>query len=434
MAHRPSGGHWLAAVIAVLAFFGIASSAQAFIYWGNTGSTIGRANPDGSGANQSFITGANQPCGVAVDASHLFWANDADGTFGRANLDGSGTIQNLFSGADNPCGLAVDASHIYWSNTAPSGSLGRANLDGSSPDQGFIGSLSYPCGVAVDSRYIYWVNRDASSIGRANLDGSSPTVNFITTGAVEPCGVAVDAGHVYWTDLGGTTIGRANIDGGSPNGSFITGASRPCGVAVDANSVYWANSNVGTIGRANLDGSGVNQSIVSGANIPCFVAADVPPPPPPPPVVPTVLAITDLHVAPGAFPAARQGASIVRRHRRSTGATVSYKDSQAATARLTLFRVRSGVKRNGKCVAAPRPRHKHHRTTRGAARRQAKRCVRYVRAGSFSHADASGPNSFHFTGRVGGHSLQPGRYRLRAVPVLGAQTGGSDTSGFRIKP
>jgi hypothetical protein len=80
------------------------------------------------------------------------------------------------------------------------------------------------------------------------------------------------------------------------------------------------------------------------------------------------------------------------------------------------------------CARGPNP------ETKGAVRRQAKRCVRYVRAGSFSHADASGPNSFHFTGRVGGHSLQPGRYRLRAVPVLGAQTGSSDTSGFRIKP
>ena len=41
----------------------------AHIYWTNSGinATLGRANLDGSGANQVFITGATGPCGVAVD-------------------------------------------------------------------------------------------------------------------------------------------------------------------------------------------------------------------------------------------------------------------------------------------------------------------------------------------------------------------------------
>ena len=162
----------LAGVLASLAFFALASSANAFVYWANTGSTIGRANSEGTGVNENFITGANSPCGVAVDASHLFWTNDALGTvgagsIGRSNLDGSGVTQNLVTGGDNPCGVAVDASHIYWTNNDGPGSIGRANLDGGSPDQNFIGPLTFPCGVAVDSHYIYWANRDAGTIGRA---------------------------------------------------------------------------------------------------------------------------------------------------------------------------------------------------------------------------------------------------------------------------
>jgi hypothetical protein len=79
------------------------------------GSTRRISNLDGSGVNQDFITGALDPCGVAVDAGHIYWAN-AGGTpkdraynaLGRANLDGSGVDQRFVAGANGPCGIAVD--------------------------------------------------------------------------------------------------------------------------------------------------------------------------------------------------------------------------------------------------------------------------------------------------------------------------------------
>jgi virginiamycin B lyase len=415
----------LAIPIAIVALT-VVPSAGAFVYWGNTGSTIGRANNDGSGVNQGFITGANQPCGIAVDASHLFWNNDADGTFGRANVDGSGVTQNLFSGGDNPCGIAVDASHIYWTNTRSSGSLGRANIDGSSPTQTLISPLTFPCGVAVDSQHIYWANRDAGTIGRANLDGGSPDPHFFNTGQTGICGVAVDGSHIYWADLDGTTIGRVNLNGSSPNPSFITGANKPCGVAVDANSVYWANSFVGTIGKANIDGTGANQSFVTGANVPCFVAVDSLAPPAPPLPPPPPLAITELKLSPSKFPAAQRGATFTRKHkrRRVTGTTVSYRDTQAATAHFTVLKRRLGVKSNGKCV--PRPRHPRK------GKSKPKLCFRFVTVGTFTHPDIGGLNTFHFTGRLNGRRLSAGRYRLDAVPVLGTRTGSGDSASFRI--
>src|SRR5271166_5665798 len=83
--------------------------------------TIGRANLDGSNPNQDFITG--QPgvpvppslCGLAVDSAHLYWTVEEDlglvvPSIGRANLDGSGVNQSFISlpgwGAR---GLAVDS-------------------------------------------------------------------------------------------------------------------------------------------------------------------------------------------------------------------------------------------------------------------------------------------------------------------------------------
>lgn len=60
----------LASILALVALGAIAPAANAYIYWTNsyTG-TIGRANLDGTGANQSFITGlVGSPEGLAVDS------------------------------------------------------------------------------------------------------------------------------------------------------------------------------------------------------------------------------------------------------------------------------------------------------------------------------------------------------------------------------
>src|SRR6185436_13111989 len=107
------------------------------------------------------------------------------------------------------CGVAVDASHIYW---AASASIGRADLNGTGvPDPDFITGTTNACGVAVDGAHVYWAN--GNTIGRANLDGSSPNQNFIT--GTTGCSVAVDATHIYWGNgsLGNTgRIGRANLN------------------------------------------------------------------------------------------------------------------------------------------------------------------------------------------------------------------------------
>lgn len=44
---------------------------SAYVYWTNMdGNTTGQANLDGSGINQSWITGCNSPYGVAVDQAN----------------------------------------------------------------------------------------------------------------------------------------------------------------------------------------------------------------------------------------------------------------------------------------------------------------------------------------------------------------------------
>ena len=70
-------------------------------------------NLDGSGINQSFITGAGGGAALTVDGRFIYWIVGTG--IARANLDGSG-VDKSFIGANQPSGVAVDGLHVYWSN------------------------------------------------------------------------------------------------------------------------------------------------------------------------------------------------------------------------------------------------------------------------------------------------------------------------------
>jgi virginiamycin B lyase len=284
---RESGARaWLFAVAAAaLLTLGLASAprALAYVYWANNGAganSIGRANSDGTNVDQSFITGADAPSGVAVDGSHIYWPNEvANGsgtTIGRAALDATDVDQEFITGASTPSAVAADGTHVYWTNeNVAVQSIGRANSDGTGVDQSFITGAHVPSSVAVDGQHVYWTNAGTNTIGRADLNGANVDQSFITTGIDFPLGLAVDSGHLYWVNLGLTnSIGRADLNGANVDQSFITGLAAPCGVAVDAAHVYWGNPGTDSIGRADLDGSNPDQSFVTGADDPCGVAVD----------------------------------------------------------------------------------------------------------------------------------------------------------------
>jgi streptogramin lyase len=131
-----------------------------------------------------------------IAAVHVYWANLWAGAIGPANLDGTGADQNFITGADVPRGLAVDANHVYWTNPNLR-TIGRANLDVTGVDQKFIttGQTSHPFSVAVDANHLYWADGSGNTIGRANLDGTGVNPSFITN-TNAPVGVAVDSTHV----------------------------------------------------------------------------------------------------------------------------------------------------------------------------------------------------------------------------------------------
>lgn len=298
---RSTPSRWRVAAVAlaalVAAAFAVAPRADAYIYWanqgtvGDPGATIGRANLDGSGVDQSFVAGTSAPCGVAVNDTHIYWgtrpglAGTETGSIGRANLSGTSVTNSLVANPiQNPCGVALSRTHVYWVQHTSLGGGGRAGLNGENPNSGFFGlhAEEYPSEVAVHSTDVFWstfgLEAGTGSIGRA-IPGSVPDPFFIPPGGVadnvgNAMGVAVNDTHIFWANATGGSIGRATIGGSEPDKNFIRGADEPCGVAVDATHVYWANRSSGTIGRADLNGTGVDQSFISGAKHPCGVAVD----------------------------------------------------------------------------------------------------------------------------------------------------------------
>ena len=337
-----------------------------YLYWANAGNgSIGRANLNGTGADDSFIAGAGTPEGVAVDAGHIYWTNRPNqetpggsvGSVGRANLDGTGAALSFIPNVYGGDGIAVDSSHVYFVTNGPSGgAIGRANLDGTMVDQRFISGLPGPQALAIDASHVYWTNVMSSTIGRANLDGTGVDNSFIT-GVPQGTGVAVDASHIYWSDGQNVTIGRANLDGSSPDDSFIRLQTVPLGLTVD--------------------------SVAGGS----------------PPV------LSHFRLSPLAFRAGSSGGSIARRRPRPVGTTITYLDSTSATTRFTVIRTAVGTLQNGRCVPITQAGH------------GGRTCPLTITFGSFNHSDAAGRDRFRFTGRVDGHKLRPGGYQLLVQPT-----------------
>jgi Ricin-type beta-trefoil lectin domain/Domain of unknown function (DUF5050) len=264
----------------------LSAATTPFLYWTDNYTSVGQsAISEASVAGtspQPIVTGLDDPAGIAVDGSHIYWTdlgNNHDGTISEANLDGT-SPQTIITGGE-PFGIAVDGNVLYWTDL-DTGTIRETSLDGGGTWTIVTGQGDAPA-LAVDGSNLYWTyqgNGGDGTISEANLDGTSPHV--IVTGLRYPYGLAVDGSHIYWTDLGypddnggDGTVSEANLDGTSPH-VIVTGQEYPVGVAVFGSNLYWADQGTGSPGHAaimeaNLDGTSP-QTIVAGPAAPFAVA------------------------------------------------------------------------------------------------------------------------------------------------------------------
>jgi DNA-binding beta-propeller fold protein YncE len=305
----------------------------------------------------------DDPSGVAVDPAGNLWVIENDGK----------RVQKLAPDGSNLLTFGGDAGFFDPQKIAlaPSGDVYVTDLNGSVfrfASNGTLlgtfggGRLETPRGIAVDGAgNVLVADRD-----QFRVDVFSPTGELLRSisrplesGALYAMDVTVDASGDIWVLNDGEGLMKF-----SPSGTLLSTVSeslrpedRPSykalGIVAEADGgVLVADTQVGRVLRFGEGGR-----LRTGAS--------------------TAL-ISQLRLAPRAFRAARRGRSISR----NAGTEVSYVLAAPAAVRFTV-----------------------QRSVRGRYRR--------VR-GSFVHRGSPGFNSFHFSGRIRGHRLRPGRYRLVA--------------------
>ena len=80
----------------------------------------------------------------SANASGIYWSVTGSKTIGHADLDGTGVDQSLISTVGSPAALAVDDTYLYFAQT---GMIGRAKLDGTAVEQSFIPVISGTGGI-----------------------------------------------------------------------------------------------------------------------------------------------------------------------------------------------------------------------------------------------------------------------------------------------
>ena len=142
-------------------------------------------------------------------------------------------------------------------------------------------------------------------------------------------------------------------------------------------------------------------------------------------VTPPRLKVSGLGAFPAVFAAESRGPSARTAKKRHRGTTVRFRLNEAAKVRFTVTKQAPGRKvKTGKKKVCVKPTRKNRRH---------KRCRRVVTLkGSFTIKGVKGKNHFHFTGRLNGKKLPPGRYRLVATPIVGGVKGKPTSTAFRI--
>jgi hypothetical protein len=259
--------------------------------------------------------------------------------------------------------------------------------------------------------------------GHSRTNGPATDIGAFEYQYVAPLATTGPAGGV--TSRAATLTGTVNPDGLATTWYFNYGPTSAFGSRSPAGSLAGAFSTQPVSARLEGLTPGVTyhyelvaSSLVGAGSgtVGTFVTPALPASPAP--------ADSSLRLSRKRFHAAVRGATIQAASGR-VGTIVSYRDSQTATTTFTVLRPTEGVRSGRRCIArGGHTRHAGHH----------KRCTAYIKLGpSFAHEDGAGSNRFRFSGRLAGHKLAPGKYRLSATPRNAAgETGATLTVSFTI--
>jgi streptogramin lyase len=379
---------------------------------GNGGhpAAIGQFNPS-THDHTDFSDGVDQTADVAAitqgpDGNLWFLGPGPPPMIGRISPTTHTVVEfSLPSGASPPPNIADGTDGAVWFvDDGPPPAIGRITTDGvvTEYSAGLSGD-AVPNAIAPGPDGNMWFTDNGTTTKAIGRITTGPVAQTLSASAIGPTSATINGSadghaqptsfHVEYGPSGGPLTATPE------QGMGTTAGATPVSLALTSlrpSTAYLARV---VVTNPTASTAGALISFTTGALVKGRLGA--------------------LRISPSAFRAAARGGSVASARR--AGAIVSYTDSQQARTSFTVQRPGAG-RRQGHACRKPTRRNRH-----------GKRCTRYLRVGSFTHADAAGPNRFRFTGRVHGRKLKPGRYRLRGIPTDAAGAGPAAAKAFRIK-
>ena len=228
------------------------------VYWTNqSGGTVMKVLKNGGGAPVTLASGQDSAETIAVDGTNVYWANWADGTVMAVPIAG-GTPTTLASGQDVVYGIAVDGNNVYWTDLNY-GAVMAVPVGGGTPTT-LASNQVYPLGIAVESGTVYWTNYFGGTVMTVPTGGGTPVT--LTSGQNRPAFMTVYATNLYWSDLDYGTVMAMPTSGGTPT-TLASGQDYAWAIAADGTNVYWTNSGTGTVMSVPI-GGGTPTTLASG--------------------------------------------------------------------------------------------------------------------------------------------------------------------------
>ncbi len=159
-----------------------------YVYF-TSGTSVDKV-PVGGGSVTTLATGQVAPRSIAVDGAYVYWVNQetspyaGDGSVNKVPI-GGGSVTTIVQGGNQaftvpinqPLGMAVDGTNVYWTN--PADTPNNASVYQVPIGGGVVTNLaqaaSFPRSIAVDGAYVYWVDSDLAEVERVPIGGGIVT-------------------------------------------------------------------------------------------------------------------------------------------------------------------------------------------------------------------------------------------------------------------
>jgi hypothetical protein len=190
---------------------------------------------------------------LAIDGTNAYWANTTPASVWYAPLSGkhvsakplatAPSIGTTMETAQNPYGIAVNATHVYWADT-DGATIKRRKLSTLGMDvlAEVVVAEQGPRDMTLDASKIYWLT-DSGDVRSRPLDGSGSTA-VLSSGETGAEWIIVDDQYVYFTHYkANAAVSRVRKDGSGKAETLGTMQAYPYGITQDCTTIYWTNQN-----------------------------------------------------------------------------------------------------------------------------------------------------------------------------------------------